>query len=63
MECAMSSVYWSQFSIQDVGYVYAPDEDEDEDEIDLSQLEAETDLEQTYESYDLDMLTNKDFLY
>ena len=61
MECAMSSVYWSQFSIQDVGYVYAPDEDEDE--IDLSQLEAETDQEQNYESYDLDMLSNKDFLY
>jgi len=46
---------------KDVGYVYAPDDDDDE--IDLSQMEAETDLEQTYESYDLDMLSDKDFLY
>lgn len=59
----MSSIYWSQFR-DEIPSMYCMDYPcDDEDEIDLSQLEAETDHEQAYEPYDLDMLTNKDFLY
>ena len=64
MGYTMSSIYWSQFSSEDICSMYCMDyPSDDEEEIDLSQLEAETDQEQTYESYDLDMLSNKDFLY